>query len=155
MKRALRIDKIRLAALEATLRLYRDPERLAQTLPTYRLLARPIEAMQQAAARVLPALQAKLGGDLGVATAPCKSQVGSGALPVETLPSLAVAITPVAPRGGGRLLNALAAALRRLPQPVIGRIENGALLMDLRCLEDTDGFIANLATLAPPEAPAS
>ena len=157
LKRALRVDKIRLAALEATLRLYRDPERLIETLPTYRLLARPLREMERVARRVLPALQAKLGAGLTAKTAACASQVGSGALPVETLPSLAIAIAPATARGGQRLLNALAAALRRLAVPVIGRIEDGALLMDLRCLEDADAFIANLATLTlaePSDAPA-
>ena len=152
MKRALRVDKIRLAALEATLRLYRDPDRLTDTLPTYRFLARPLKEMHEVARRVLPVLQDKLGAKLTVKTAPCTSQVGSGALPVETLPSLAIAIAPATARGGG-LLNATAAALRGLPMPVIGRIENGALLLDLRCLEDIGGFIANLAALTPPEAP--
>ena len=150
MKRALRIDKIRLAALEATLRLYRDPERLAQTLPTYRMLARSARDMQEMARRLLPALQSKFGGAFSAKTAPCKSQVGSGSLPVETLSSLAVAISP-AVRGGGPL-NALSTALRALPVPVVGRIESGALLLDLRCLEDVDGFIANLATLKLPGA---
>ena len=148
MKRALRVDKIRLAALEATLRLYRDPNRLAMTVPTYRLLARPITDMETIAYRVMPVLQTKLGAELTADTEPCASQVGSGALPVETLPSLAIAIRPSVARDGGRRLNALAAALRRLPVPVIGRIANGALLLDMRCLEDGDGFIANLATLS-------
>ena len=78
---------------------------------------------------------------------PCNSEVGSGALPVETVPSLAIAVTPSAARASQRLLGTLAAALRRLPMPVIGRIENGALVMDLRCLEDADAFIANFTTL--------
>ena len=146
LKRALRVDKIRLAALEATLRLYRDPDRLAERLPTYRLLARPVKELQAVAQRVVPALAAKLGQRWSVKTAPCSSQVGSGALPVETLPSLAVAIVP-AGRGGGGLLKALSNTLRKLPVPVVGRIEKDALLLDLRCLEDVDGFIANLATL--------
>ena len=152
MKRALRIDKIRLAALEATLRLYRDPERLARTLPTYRLLARPIEEMQDVARRVLPALQARLGENWNLKTAPCASQVGSGALPVEKLASLGIVIVPAGLRAAGRVLNAAANALRNLPVPVVGRIEDGALLLDLRCLVDVDGFVANLATLAAPEA---
>jgi L-seryl-tRNA(Ser) seleniumtransferase len=147
LKRALRVDKIRLAALEATLRLYRDPDRLAQTLPTYRLLARPVSEMKEIAQRVVSALQTRFGPQFEVRLEPCTSQVGSGALPVETLPSLAVAIAPVSTRGGGRLLNAASAILRALPMPVIGRIENGALLLDLRCLTDVDGFVANLASL--------
>jgi len=148
MKRALRVDKIRLAMIEATLRLYRDPDRLTQTLPTYRLLARPVAEMQAVAARIMPALKEKLGSDYRIETAPCASQVGSGAMPVETLPSLAVSIAPVA-KSGGRL-NALSNTLRKLPVPVVGRIEKDALLFDLRCLENVDAFLANLATLEAP-----
>jgi hypothetical protein len=69
--------------------------------------------------------------------AACESQIGSGALPLETLPSFAVCL-----RGAG--LDALAARLRALPRPVIGRIHEGALWLDLRCLEDEAGFVANL-----------
>ena len=152
MKRALRVDKIRLAAIEATLRLYRDPDRLAQNLPTFRLLARSSKEMQEVSRRVLPALQAKLGDTWELKTIPCTSQVGSGALPAETLASLGISIVPTRTRSSGRLLNTASAALRDLPVPVIGRIENGALVLDLRCLVNVDAFITNLATLAPPES---
>ena len=152
IKRALRVDKIRLAAIEATLRLYRDPDRLAQNLPTYRLLARPLKEMQEVSRRVLPALQAKLGDSWELKTIPCTSQVGSGALPAETLASLGISIVPARARASGSLLNAASAALRDLRVPVIGRIENGSLVLDLRCLVDVDAFIANLTTLAPPES---
>ena len=152
IKRALRVDKIRLAAIEATLRLYRDPDRLAQNLPTYRLLARPLKEMQEVSRRVLPALQAKLGDSWELKTIPCTSQVGSGALPAETLASLGISIVPARARASGSLLNAASAVLRDLRVPVIGRIENGSLVLDLRCLVDVDAFIANLATLAPPES---
>jgi L-seryl-tRNA(Ser) seleniumtransferase len=66
-----------------------------------------------------------------------------------TVPSAGLAIRPKAVRAGGRALNALAAGLRRLAMPVIGRIEDQALILDLRCLEDEKGFVANLATLDP------
>src|SRR5215471_11882167 len=104
IKRALRVDKIRLAAIEATLRLYRDPDRLAQNLPTYRLLARPLKEMQEVSRRVLPALQAKLGDSWELKTIPCTSQVGSGALPAETLASLGISILPARARASGSLL---------------------------------------------------
>jgi L-seryl-tRNA(Ser) seleniumtransferase len=142
MKRALRVDKIRLAAIEATLRLYRDPERLAERLPTLRYLARSPADIEATARRVAPALQGALGGDFAVDVAACKSQIGSGALPVETIASVALAV-----RGDG--LDTLAARLRALPVPVIGRIERQALLLDLRCLDDEGSFVANLAALAP------
>ena len=88
-----------------------------------------------------------VGDAFKVAAIACKSQIGSGALPLETVPSAGLAIRPGAPRGGGRALAGLAAALRRLPVPVIGRVEEQAFVLDLRCLEDEKGFIANLATL--------
>jgi L-seryl-tRNA(Ser) seleniumtransferase len=146
LKRTLRIDKIRLAALEATLRLYRNPDRLAETLPTMHLLARPRDDIMAQAKRVAPAIKAAAGASFTVEAAACASQVGSGALPMETIASAGVAIRP-AGAPSGRALTALAARLRNLPIPVIGRIENGALVLDLRCLTDEPGFLGNLAHL--------
>ena len=143
MKRALRIDKIRLAALEATLRLYRDPSRLADRLPTLRLLARKAEAIEAQARRLLPAVAGRVQG-FAVEVMACRSQIGSGALPLETLPSAALAFRT---EQGGSALAGLAAALRRLPLPVIGRIADGALLLDLRCLEDEAAFLTSLSAL--------
>jgi L-seryl-tRNA(Ser) seleniumtransferase len=147
MKRALRLDKIRLAALEATLRLYRDPERLAERLPIIRLLAREKSAIKTMALRLLPVVAAKLGDAFTVEVVPCASQIGSGALPLETVPSAGLAIRPRAQRGVGRALERVAAALRRLPVPVIGRVESGAQVLDLRCLEDEAAFATNFAAL--------
>ena len=147
MKRALRVDKMRLAILEATLKLYRDPDGLAERLPTLRLLARPQAEIAALAERLLPAVASALGDAFAVTQIDCASQIGSGALPVETVPSAALAIRPKAARGGGTALAALAAALRKLPVPVIGRTEDGALVLDLRCLENGDAFVANLAKL--------
>jgi L-seryl-tRNA(Ser) seleniumtransferase len=147
MKRALRIDKIRLAALEATLRLYRDPDRLAERLPTMRFLARPKKQIEAIAARLLPIVAQKVGAGFTILVAECASQIGSGALPLETVPSAGLAIRPAAARGGGRALSALAIALRQLPVPLVGRIEDNALILDLRCLDDEKGFIANLMAL--------
>ena len=147
MKRALRIDKIRLAALEATLRLYRDPDRLAERLPTLRLLARPQREIKAAARRLLPIVAAKVGDAFDVAAMSCESQIGSGALPLETVPSFSLNVAPRAAKRSGRMLTALSDALRALPVPVIGRIGNKALLLDLRCLDDEAAFIANLASL--------
>jgi L-seryl-tRNA(Ser) seleniumtransferase len=145
LKRALRVDKARLAALEATLKLYRDPGRLAARLPTLRLLTRPADDIAAMAARLQPTLQAKLGDGFAVEAVACHSEIGSGALPRQTIPSAGVAIRPATKRAAGRALADLALSLRRLPVPVVGRIENGALVLDLRCLVDEAGFVANLA----------
>jgi len=88
---------------------------------------------------------AALGNDWRVETCDCKSQIGSGALPVDALPSCGLAITPAGKKGN---LNKLAAALRALPVPVIGHIRDGALKLDLRCLDHEDEFVAQLSRLA-------
>jgi L-seryl-tRNA(Ser) seleniumtransferase len=152
MKRALRVDKVRIAALEATLRLYRNPDRLAQELPTFRLLSQQAPEIEARARRVLPMLQASVGVAFAVEVIGCASQVGSGALPTVTLPSAGLAIRPVTSRGAGRLLKRLAARLRALDVPVIGRVEDQALILDLRCLDDEAGLAAVLARLDLSEA---
>ena len=149
MKRALRVDKLRLAAIEATLKLYRDPDRLADRLPTLRLLSRSAAEIEAVARRLSPRLAARLAGRYEVEVVGCMSQVGSGALPVDALPSAGVAIRPAGGKGGGRALAALAEAFRRLPLPVIGRIAEGALVLDCRCLEDETGLFRNMESLAP------
>jgi len=142
MKRALRLDKVRLAALEATLRLYADPERLVKRLPTIRTLARPPAEIQAQAERLLPVVAQALGDRWHAGIEAVRGQIGSGALPVDLLPSFALAIA-------GRGLDRLADAFRRLPIPVIGRIQDGMLLFDLRTLDDEAAFVAQLPELAP------
>jgi L-seryl-tRNA(Ser) seleniumtransferase len=137
---------MRLAALEATLRLYRDPARLVGRLPTLRLLTRNVEDIEAQAIRLLPAAAKAVDTSFSVGIVACQSQIGSGALPLETLPSVALAFRPAGEGRGGEL-QALAAALRNLAVPVIGRIADNALLLDLRCLEDEVGFCAALAAL--------
>src|SRR6202034_2309486 len=103
------------------------------------------------AVRVLPALAARLGDRFVVAVEACESQIGSGALPLQGLASAGLVVKPKSARQGGRILEALAAALRALPIPVIGRIADRALVLDLRCLEDEDAFITNLAAFNIPD----
>jgi L-seryl-tRNA(Ser) seleniumtransferase len=147
LKRALRIDKTRSAALEATLKLYRDPDRLAERLPTLRLLTRAAGEIAATARRLHPTVQAKLGDGFAVEVMECRSEIGSGALPRETIPSAGLGVRPAGRRGGGHALAGLVSALRGMPIPVVGRIENGALILDMRCLDDEAGFVANLAAL--------
>lgn len=147
IKRAVRLDKVRLAALEATLRLYRDPDRLPQHLPTLRFFTRTPDDLRPVAERVAQAFAARLGSAWLIEYRNCASQIGSGALPLETLPSLGVAVRPADKAGEGRRLEAFATALRRLPIPVIARLDKGALVMDLRCLDDEGAFIDQLGQL--------
>jgi L-seryl-tRNA(Ser) seleniumtransferase len=152
LKRALRLDKIRLAALEAVLRLYADPDRLAERLPALRLLTRSKTEIDAVARRLLPALQNALTGIAEVDVVETRSQIGSGALPVSLLPSAALALRPAGAGKSGAAVEALARALRGLPIPVIGRIEAGKVVLDLRCLEDEAAFLTQLGELrdAPP-----
>jgi L-seryl-tRNA(Ser) seleniumtransferase len=139
MKRALRVDKIRLAAIEATLKLYRDPDRLAERLPTMRALARSKVDIEAQAERLRPLLANLLIGSYVVERCDCESQIGSGALPLDTIASAGLVVRP---KDGGGGLERLATALRGLTRPVIGRIVDGGLTLDLRCLEDEDEFVS-------------
>ncbi len=149
LKRVLRVGKMTLAALEAVLRLYRDPERLPERLPTLRLLTRTAEEIAAQVERLLPSMQRALGGwPLALGSEPTGSQIGSGALPLERLPSRAIAVR--ASRRQAAVLRELEEALRGLPTPVIGRLEGGVLFLDLRCLDDEAGFCDQLAGLCRP-----
>lgn len=141
LKRALRADKMTLAALEATLRLYLHPEKLRDNLPTLRLLTRKPDEIRQQALRLAGVLADHYDAfDLRVEA--CLSQIGSGSLPVDRLPSAALTFTPR--DGSGRRLEALAASWRNLPEPVLGRISDGRLWLDLRCLENEPRFLEML-----------
>ncbi len=140
MKRALRIDKIRLAALEAVLKLYRDPERLPEVLPTLRYFTRSKTDIAAIAERLRMPVAAVIGDAYDVGMTDCASQIGSGSLPLETLSSAGLAIRPCNRKGAGTRLEAIAVAFRKLPIPVIGHIKDGALIFDFRCLDDETGF---------------
>jgi L-seryl-tRNA(Ser) seleniumtransferase len=139
LKRALRLDKGRLAALEIVLRMYLDPDRLADRVPVLRLLTRTETDIRATAERIASAVASRWP-ERDVAARACRSQIGSGALPVDLLPSAAVMI-------GGNGLENIAKFLRSLPRPVIGRVAKGHLILDCRCLEagDEAAFIAQFS----------
>ncbi|MBX9474943.1 L-seryl-tRNA(Sec) selenium transferase [Yersinia enterocolitica] len=143
LKRVLRADKMTLAALDATLRLYQQPDRLTELLPTMRLLTRPAQDIAESAQRVLAALNSSYGAEFTLAVEACWSQIGSGSLPVDRLPSWAVTFTPK--EGRGSALEALTARWRGLAKPIIGRVADGRLWLDLRCLEDEAALLRELA----------
>ena len=147
LKRALRVGKLTLAALDAVLTLYRAPEQLAERLTTLRLLTRPVSDLQTQAARLRATLQRVLGERYEVAEAPLVGQIGSGALPLEQLPSYGLAVRAI--KGKHASLAQLEEALRALPRPVISRIADRTLWLDLRCLEPEEEteFTAQLQAL--------
>jgi L-seryl-tRNA(Ser) seleniumtransferase len=134
LMRAVRLSKLTIAALEATLRLYRHPERLRERLPTLRMLTRPREEIAAVAAQVRDGLAEAFGAAAEVTVVETQSQVGSGSLPVETLPSYGLAIAP-------RTMSAeaLEAAFRHADPPVIARLRDDRVLMDMRTVTPEEG----------------
>ena len=149
LKRALRVGKLTLAALEAVLALYRAPEFLTERLTTLRLLTRSAATIQTQATRLQALVQRAVGDVYEVVPMAVSSQIGSGAVPIEQLPSYGLAIRALKSKRGS--LDRLEAALRALPRPVIARIADKTLWLDLRCLEESDeaSFAAQLDQLIP------
>ncbi|MCC6196094.1 MAG: L-seryl-tRNA(Sec) selenium transferase [Burkholderiales bacterium] len=151
LKRAVRLDKLRVAGLAAVLRLYSNPDRLAVELPLLRHLRRSRADIEAQARRLLARASQALAAHADVSAEPCESQVGSGALPGDALPSFCLAIRPrVACRQAQARVERLSQVLRALPVPVIGRVHSGALLLDLRCLDDEELLFAQLDRLRLP-----
>jgi L-seryl-tRNA(Ser) seleniumtransferase len=145
LKRALRVGKLTLAALEGVLALYRAPELLAEKLSVLRLLTRSVSEIESQARRVAPAVQAAFGGAFAVTPTSMTSQIGSGALSADRLPSFGLRVDKS--RTQRSSLNRLEKLLREMPRPIVGRIADKALWLDLRCLEAADEieFLAQLS----------
>ncbi|MFH7566323.1 L-seryl-tRNA(Sec) selenium transferase [Oceanimonas smirnovii] len=134
LKRALRTGKLTMAALEAVLSLYLSPERLPERLTTLHLLTRARSDIQAQAGQLQPVLQQALGRDFTVTAEPMLSQIGSGAMPVESLPSFGLVIHYSGTDKAGKQIMQLERRLRCQAEPVIGRIHKNALYLDCRCL---------------------
>ena len=148
MKRALRVDKMTIAALSAVLRLYGDPQRLIERSTTLSWLTRSVGDVREQAQRIRTAVTAVMPSTINVDVVDCSSQIGSGAQPGELLDSAGLALRPPEGRGSGKVLERLAKSFRQLPVPVIGRIDAGSFLLDCRCLDDEVGFVEQLPRLA-------
>ena len=131
--RALRIDKLTLAALESTLRLYRDEETAAQAIPTLRMMLQPIATLAEKAGRLKKMLENAGRSRLTVASLDLVSRPGGGSLPLLELPSkgLGLAID-------GLSANAIEKSLRLSSPPIIGRIEDDMYVMDMRTIQDDE-----------------
>jgi L-seryl-tRNA(Ser) seleniumtransferase len=130
LKRALRCDKLRLAALEATLRLYLRGD-IANALPTLRMLRRSPAEIEVVAIRGRDILVERLGDEFHLEIVDAYSEIGSGSLTTAQLKTRAICVThPTLPA------DALAAMFRHARPPVIGRVHDGAFLLDLRTIED-------------------
>ena len=151
LKRAFRVDKMTLAGLVEVIRLYKDPRRLHTRLPILRDLTRPVQEVDSQALRLLPYIKQALSSSAVVTIEECKSQIGSGALPLDLLESRALVIRPsneVAGKDG--FVTGLSERFRSLSVPVVGRIHDGALIFDLRCLQpnEENEFIGQLGQLS-------
>ena len=154
LKRVLRVGKITLAGLEAVLRMYRDPAKLPEKLTVMQLLTRDVGSIRSQAEAILPKLRGQLlAASMNIQMMPVSSQIGSGSLPVERLPSTALAIEGVDKVGEKHVLR-LERLLRSADTPVIGRFQDKALIFDLRCLQShkenqfIDAFLAAVSILS-------
>jgi L-seryl-tRNA(Ser) seleniumtransferase len=136
LKRALRCDKLTLAALDATLRLHRTSPDLAAALPTLRSLTRPIADLEVTGRQALGRIAQALGDDYQVELVDSQSEIGSGAQPTETLPSKAIVIThpSIGPLE-------IAARFRHNDPPILGRVHDDRFWLDLRCVEDPNDLV--------------
>lgn len=127
LKRALRADKMTLASLEATLRLYLDPERLPERLPVLRTMTRDVRSIARAASRAAAMLRDALGEGFSVEVAEDVSVVGGGSLPGHTLPTRVVAVTHPE-LSAGKIYRLFISS----DPPVVGRLKNDRFLLDMR-----------------------
>jgi len=131
LNRALRIDKFTLASLEAVLRNYYDLDQALTTIPTLRMLTQPVDLIKNRARRLMRRMQSTVRQICSLSLLSTMSRVGGGAMPEHGLPSWAVAFKPV-----HLPVSTMEKGLRKLSIPVIGKIENEFLLLDIRTIDD-------------------
>ncbi|MCX7919206.1 MAG: L-seryl-tRNA(Sec) selenium transferase [bacterium] len=129
LKRALRVDKLTIAALEATLKLYLNEEKLAQTLPTLYWLTRPLPEIEKVANEAAEQLKFIFGNKVTIKVTDGYSEVGSGALPEEKIPTKLITLVPIKVS-----VQELASVFRKNNPPIIGRIHAKKFILDPRCI---------------------
>ncbi|KGQ30811.1 selenocysteine synthase [Gallibacterium genomosp. 2] len=145
LKRVLRCDKVILSALEATLRLYLEPEKLPKSLPTLNALTKTIEELQTQAQQLLQMLQVKFGDRFYLMIESSVAQIGSGAQPMTKIDSLAVTLQAKSAKSED--LYQLMTILKSLSQPIIGRVENNKLWLDLRSVARIETLLTTVNEL--------
>ncbi|MHB8793430.1 MAG: L-seryl-tRNA(Sec) selenium transferase [Thermoleophilia bacterium] len=155
LARALRVDKMTLAALQATLALYLKPEVALERIPTLRMLSEPLETLKSRAEEMAAGLRDVVGDAIAVVVERATSKVGGGALPLLELDSYVCALNPAA-----MTVDELATRLRETDPPVIGRIHKERLLLDARTvlpeqLPDIASAFAQALQKTPVQPPAS
>ncbi len=141
LQRALRCGKLTLAALEATLRLYRHSPDITAVVPTLKAFTRPPEEIRAMGERLLPKLQTALGQGYHLHLEDSTSQIGSGALPTEELPTVVLAVAHESENA-----TRIAGKFRKANPPIIGRIKEDRFLLDLRAVFNPDDLIPNWGT---------
>ena len=136
LQRALRCGKLTLAALEATLRQYRQSPNIAQDIPTLRAFTRPMDEIRALGEALVPRLEAALGASFRVQLKESTAQIGSGALPTEELPTAVVSV-----EHAKLSANAIAQKFRAANPPILGRIKEDRFLLDLRTIFDANDLI--------------
>jgi L-seryl-tRNA(Ser) seleniumtransferase len=136
LKRALRCDKMTLAALEETLRIYRFDPAPERVLPTLRVLVRPIDEIERVGAEAVALLERTLGSEFRVTLERSSAQTGSGSQPEVELESRALAIT-----SDRHSPDAIATRFRASEPPIIGRIERDRFLLDVRAIDDPAALV--------------
>lgn len=131
LNRALRIDKLTLAALESTLRIYMEEERAVQEIPTLRMLTMPLQEIEKRAKSLCRRLRKVSSGNFHIEIKDDNSKVGGGALPLQDLPTKVISIKPL-----HLSLEGLEEGLRNYNPPIIARIDDGQLLLDVRTLQE-------------------
>lgn len=133
LNRAMRIDKFTLAGLESILRLYLDEKTAVAKIPTLAMIAAPVETVKRRAVRLAKRIRGDLAGACSVKVSETMSRVGGGAMPEQNLPSRAVVLGPAC-----MTVSRLESFLRQLDVPVIGRIEEDRMVLDMRTVADDE-----------------
>ena len=143
LHRALRCGKLTIAALEATLRLYRESSSATEGIPTLRTLTRSVRDLEAMGNQVLPALRKALGAGFRASLADSTAQVGSGALPTEGIPTKVIVVEHAHLEA-----SRVAERFRRASPAIIGRVHDGRFLLDLRTVLEAEELIPHWSPAA-------